>query len=259
MSEDKRRAVFHSNIVVSRSETARDGAALRLASAALCAPGGGEPCGSCRDCRLAAAGTHPDIIFIDRPADDKGKLRREIYVDQIRRMAADAWVLPQEADRKVYIIRQAHKMNIQAQNAALKILEEPPEWAVFILCADSAEELLPTIRSRCAIIRAEEAGERFGDSEAKEYLCLAADRDRAALCAFLTGRESLDSESLGQFLEEVRALISAVLLGKASLPGLSGREAGRLLELCLRAEEYLRLNVGAKHVLGLLNVLSIAK
>lgn len=259
MSEEKRRAVFHANIVVSRSETARDGAALRLASTVLCRQGGGEPCGGCRDCRLAAAGTHPDIIFIDRPTDGKGRQRRGVYVDQIRHMAADAWVLPQEADRKVYIIRQAHKMNVQAQNAALKVLEEPPEWAVFILCADSAEELLPTIRSRCALIRAEEAEERFGGPEAEEYLRLAAGGDRTALCTFLTGRESLDSEGLGQFLEDVRAWLSAVILGKASLPGLSGREAARLLELCRRAEEYLRMNVGAKHVLGLLNVLSIAK
>ena len=65
--------------------------------------------------------------------DDKGRPKREIMVDQVRAMAADASILPNEAERKVYVIHEAELMNESAQNAALKLLEEPPAWVVFIL------------------------------------------------------------------------------------------------------------------------------
>ena len=62
---------------------------------------------------------HPDVITLGRLEDDKGRLKREIGVDQIRSLSADAYIMPNEAGRKVYLIREAETMNIPAQNAAL--------------------------------------------------------------------------------------------------------------------------------------------
>ena len=78
-----------------------------------------KPCGVCRDCRKVAAGIHPDLITVRRLEDDKGRPRREIVVDQIRAVNQAAWILPNEAQRKVYLIAEADKMNPAAQNAAL--------------------------------------------------------------------------------------------------------------------------------------------
>ena len=92
--------------------------AEKLAAAAVCSGVGARPCGKCRDCRKAAEHVHPDIITVSRLLDDKGRPKREIGVDQIRDVIADAQVLPNEAARKVYIIDRAETMNAAEQNAA---------------------------------------------------------------------------------------------------------------------------------------------
>ena len=74
--------------------------AEKLAAAAVCSGVGARPCGKCRDCRKAAEHVHPDIITVSRLLDDKGRPKREIGVDQIRDVIADAQVLPNEAARK---------------------------------------------------------------------------------------------------------------------------------------------------------------
>ena len=142
----------HAYILLSPSAEERKAAATALASAAVCSAPGPVPCGVCRACRKVRAGIHPDVITISRIADDKGKKKREISVDQIRNVIADSVVLPNEAERKVYVIDEADTMNIPAQNAALKLLEEPPRGVIFLLLASNAEHLLETVRSRCAEI-----------------------------------------------------------------------------------------------------------
>lgn len=247
----------HACIVVSSDAGVRRRRALEIARTAVCEKGDTEPCGVCRQCRLALSEIHPDIIFINRPTDDKGKQKREIYVDQIRAMAADAWTLPQEAEKKVYIISEAGRMNEQAQNAALKILEEPPSFVMFVLCADSAEELLPTIRSRCMVLRT--AGEHIykDDPLARQYVTLAALGSPAELCEFFAGCESLESDRVTEMLVNVRLLLNRLLRGEDKDTNLTRQDAARIIELCRRAEDYLRFNVSVKHVLGLLSVRSI--
>ena len=100
----------HAYIVSASSEETRNALADRLAQALVCSGGGSVPCGVCRDCRKAQEGIHPDIITVERQTDDKGGRRREIYVDQVRYMVSDAYVLPNEAARKVYIVRDADTM-----------------------------------------------------------------------------------------------------------------------------------------------------
>ena len=142
--------LYHAYIISAASREEGLRRARTLAAAAVCTGEGPVPCGKCRACRKAESGIHPDITTIRRQTDEKGKQRRDITVDQVCWMIGDAYVLPNEAERKVYIIEEAETMNAAAQNAALKLLEEPPKGVIFLLCTANPEQLLPTVRSRCA-------------------------------------------------------------------------------------------------------------
>ena len=137
----------HAYLITGGSGDSRAELARRLTAAYLCG-GGRPPCGQCRDCRKAAAGTHPDVS-LTAPAPD----RREIAVDQIRALRADAYVRPNQGARKVYVIDPADAMNPAAQNALLKVLEEGPAYAAFLLLAGEPGKLLDTVRSRCEPLR----------------------------------------------------------------------------------------------------------
>ena len=114
----------------------------RLIAAAMeCTAPGEKPCGTCPACRKALKGEHPDIITVD---SDKAT----VPIAEIRAMQADAYIKPNEGRRKVYIIPRARDMQGPAQNALLKTLEEPPAYCAFLLLTDTAEKLLPTVRSR---------------------------------------------------------------------------------------------------------------
>ena len=111
----------------------------------------------CPACVKAKAGSHPDIIV-----ESGGTAARSFHVDAVRRVRSDAYIKPNEAARKVYCLFEAQTMSEQAQNALLKILEEPPEGILFILTCPSASALLPTIRSRSLILTLEPR-EQSGD------------------------------------------------------------------------------------------------
>lgn len=116
----------------------------RFITAALLCDGEEKPCGCCRACALVKAGTHPDL-FVTALEDKK----KNISVEQIRKLRTEAYIRPQMSDRKVFIIESADTMNPQSQNAILKVLEEPPGDTVFMLNVRSRAALLPTIISRC--------------------------------------------------------------------------------------------------------------
>ena len=229
--------------------------ARRLAQTVLCERGGREPCGRCAACRKVLGDIHPDLITVRRQTDDKGRARREITVDQIREVSEDAWVLPNEAARKVYIISEADKMNPAAQNAALKLLEEPPNGAVFLLCATNPALLLPTVRSRCASMRSA-AGEETPEEEsvklAEAFLRATAAGDRAELVRWCFAQETLDQRELQAMIGALRLAVTDMLCARRSDLGMSARQLAELAALAARCEEYLRVNTGAKHILGLL-------
>ena len=102
-------------------------------------------CGSCKSCTLFSAGSHPDFSVL---SPDSKKL---IKVDDIRGLRKKAYEKPDRGSRKVYLIEDAQFMNQEAQNAFLKILEEPPEYVVFVLLATSSSAFLDTVISRCTI------------------------------------------------------------------------------------------------------------
>ncbi len=120
--------------------------ANEIAARILCV-GENPPCGSCISCRKTVQGNHPDIVTVQKEAG-----KQQFSVELVRTMRDEAYIMPNESRYKVFIVRNAHEMNANAQNALLKILEEPPVHCVFILTAVSRTRLLPTIMSRVVTV-----------------------------------------------------------------------------------------------------------
>lgn len=117
------------------------------AAAGILCTGKSKPCGSCGSCKKLRQNFHPDL-FVYGPEKDSSL----ITVGMVRDIKKTVFLLPNESDKKVYIIKDGHKMNTQAQNALLKFFEEPPNSTVFFILTDKKESLLPTVISRGRII-----------------------------------------------------------------------------------------------------------
>lgn len=124
--------------------------AIRMAQALNCSqpPTPGEPCGVCRDCTQIELMQHPDLSIIQ--AEERGGTLR---VAQIRDLQHSLALAPYQARYRVAILLRFEEAHASASNALLKTLEEPPPQVVIILTAESAESLLPTIVSRCEVLR----------------------------------------------------------------------------------------------------------
>jgi len=131
-----------------KKNTGKKEAAFFFAKGCNCSSETQIACNNCRSCRKIIAETHPDIIYV---APDQGK--KIISISQIRELGVTLSSRPNEARFRMVLILTADRMNIQAQNALLKMLEEPPEKTCFILIATRMAFLLPTIVSRCRHIR----------------------------------------------------------------------------------------------------------
>lgn len=112
-----------------------------LAAAMECTSEEERPCGVCSACHKVFRSEHPDVITIDSDT-------ATVPIRLIRDMQADAYIKPNEGQKKIYLLPRAQDMQPPAQNALLKLLEEPPEYCVFFLLTDSLEKLLETVRSR---------------------------------------------------------------------------------------------------------------
>ena len=106
-----------------------------------------RPCGVCEACRKMENLGHPDVFCVAG-----GESARSIHIDVIRQIREDVNILPHEGRRKVYLLENASSMTEQAQNALLKIMEEPPGYACFLLTCESASQMLPTVLSRAVVI-----------------------------------------------------------------------------------------------------------
>lgn len=248
----------HACIIESQDRDASLSLALERAMALLCSSDGPRPCRECRDCRKAAGGVHPDLIFVNRALDSEGKPRREIYVDQIRAVIAEAAILPNEAGRKVFVFPEADFMNENSQNAMLKLLEEPPAHAAFILCVSSAGSLLDTIISRCEKLTVNSRTQAQDTGLAAEFI-EAAVSSRAALLSFCAANGNMNSRSAREFLDSLCALLSGMLCFREPDCGLSRRGMAYLLDEAEKMRAYLEANVGVKHVLGYMQTLDRQK
>ena len=132
----------HALLILGEKGAGKRTFALHFAMALLCRDGL-YPCFNCSFCKKAAGFNHPDIIY----AGGNEKTSK-IGVDEIRRLRAETSKVPQEGSRKVFIIEDAENLTTEAQNAFLKILEEPPDDTVFILTCNKQQALLETVVSR---------------------------------------------------------------------------------------------------------------
>lgn len=245
--------ISHFYLITGPAGAGKHTLARLLAAAILCARED-APCMVCNGCRKVMAGLHPDFITVDDPE------KKTVPVALVREVIADSAVLPNEAPRKVYCFPRAQDMGASAQNALLKLLEEPPAHAVFLLLSENADALLETVRSRCTLLRLSPLPEALlraqlraaapqADAQALEaaiarsggYLGQAlrlledaqdtasahafaqafAARDALALTQLLVPMEKTKRDELAQTLEAWRLLVSEALLHRSGLPAAS--------------------------------------
>ncbi len=121
--------------------------AKAFAQMAECEGQGKKPCMVCHSCRQFLSGNHPDIIYVSHEKPGV------IGVDDVRKgINNDILIKPYSSPYKIYIVNEAEKMSVQAQNALLKTIEEPPSYGIIMLLTSNAEVFLPTILSRCMVL-----------------------------------------------------------------------------------------------------------
>lgn len=180
----KNKTHSHAYIIEGAPGSGKKTLALEMCKALLCSQVGSSfPCGNCPSCRKISQNCCTDIYTLSR--GDSASLS----VDAVRRMTETQSFLPDEGDYKVYIIEDADKMTVQAQNAFLLSLEEPPEFVMYLLLCTDASLLLETIRSRAPVIRTQ----LFSNAFISDFLKStdigrsADDEDIAAACAVSGG------------------------------------------------------------------------
>lgn len=148
----------HAVLIEGGEAVGRVEAATMLAAAALCEGKGKKPCRVCGACKKVFSGLSPDVSLIKTESDKK-----TLSVALIRKIGKDAFILPNESKGKVYIIAEGEALQDYAQNALLKLLEEPPENVFFIICAPDACIFLPTLLSRVTRLSLKESRSLQGD------------------------------------------------------------------------------------------------
>lgn len=243
-------------------------AAARFSAAALeCGTDGSRPCGVCPACRKVLSDIHPDVVTVRDPD------HKNIAVDVVRTIRADAYIRPNEGRRKVYLFPDCALLTEQDQNVLLKTVEDGPPYAAFLFCAENSAVVLQTLRSRCVELKlhpAEDAAHGGGD-EVGEALCRCLGKRRHGAVAELAVRlekKRTTREELSAMLERSRAAFTAALLMLyGQQPGEIDREIApflaknltktqimRTIELLQKYRGECAYNVGASHVLGALAV-----
>lgn len=141
-AQEKGRGLSHAYLISGPAGSGKRTLARLLAAAMVCTGAPEKPCGVCPGCKKVFGGIHPDVIQV-------GEDGKDITVGQARQARSDAYIRPNEGERKVYLFHNAQNMNPSAQNALLKLLEEGPAYAAFLLLTENPGSILPTIRSRC--------------------------------------------------------------------------------------------------------------
>lgn len=248
-----RGSLSHAYIIWGPEGSGKDDMAMWLASAMVCTGNGKHPCGHCRDCLKSSRSIHPDIISVEKQAE-----KRELLVDQIRQVISDSYVLPNESDKKVYIIYNADNMNTRAQNAFLKLLEEPPSYSAYILTGTNPGIFLDTIRSRCVEILAipdtDEDSLHDRGSEAYEIAAqiieLFKKGDRLALITEISKAEKFDRFQISDFLDNLYQIAARTLKTEQSIA--MRTRFYEALDLLQSFKPMLGVNVGPGHITGML-------
>lgn len=250
-----------SHAVILTGEGDKVQAARYIAAAHLCRAESGRPCLQCNACRKVLDRIHPDVTEV------QDSERKELPVETIRALRQDAYIRPNEGERKVYLFTDCAQLNERDQNVLLKIVEEGPPYAAFVFCADAVHALLPTIRSRCVELRMDAPPLDAEEGEAAAELCrVIARREPLALTAHLTALENrrFKREQLLPMVEGAWQISADALLSRCGKPGACGeaadilrrafdrRQLQKLTDLFRRYCDECQYNVGVGHVLGAL-------
>ncbi|MCR1840106.1 DNA polymerase III subunit delta' [Murimonas intestini] len=153
--------ISHAYILAGEKGSGKRTIATAFAQTLQCEQGQTDACGICHACKQAESRNHPDIIYVTHEKPNS------IGVEEIReQLVGDVLIKPYSSKYKVYIVNDADKMTVQAQNALLKTIEEPPSYAVILLLAGNVSSMLPTILSRCVTL----SMKPVPDEEVKKYL-----------------------------------------------------------------------------------------
>jgi DNA polymerase-3 subunit delta' len=147
--------VSHAYIICGEADSGRRSLALSYAKTLQCEEGGVDPCNQCKSCKQVDSGNHPDLIFVEqeKPTVVSVKDIRDNVINTID-------IKPYSGKYKIYIIESGELMTIEAQNALLKTIEEPPEYGIIIILTTTLDRLLPTIISRCITLSTKPVKER---------------------------------------------------------------------------------------------------
>ena len=201
--------ISHAYILTGEAGMGRKSIANAFAMTLLCEKGGSEPCMSCHSCKQVMSGNHPDLIYVthEKPGS--------IGVDDVREQINDTIMIrPYSSYYKIYIVDEAEKMTVQAQNALLKTIEEPPSYAVIILITTNQEAFLPTILSRCVQMKLKP----LKDFTIKSYLTQnlhIAEKDADICAAFARGNlgkaiHLASSDEFKELFQKVMVLVKNV-------------------------------------------------
>ena len=219
-------SLSHAYVIEGKRGTGKHTLARTLAAALSCTANKDSldslPCMQCEACRKIFADLSPDVITVGREKD-----KATIGVDAVREIRRGVATVPSELEKKFYIIEEADLMTVQAQNALLLTLEEPPSFVVFFLLAESARALLETIRSRAPSLRME----ALRREELKEALLTLDPRARVTLNTQREEFEAILTAADGSLGEAMRLLdpkerkiyLTAHALVESAIDALSGK------------------------------------
>ncbi len=215
----------HALLVDGASQEQRKSVALLAARMIVCENRDRTPCGECEHCRKAKENIHPDIITVKKPDDKKHFVK-----DDVKKMVADAYLTPNEATTKVFIIEELQQMTEESQNLLLKILEEPPRYTAFVLTSETSNAVIGTVLSR--VIRL-----RLGETVVAEYSEKAVEIVKGLVDAVLSpyeynrieasapmdGNKKLTAEVLELFISVLRDAIAIKSNGKILLENMKSK------------------------------------
>ena len=209
----------HAMLVDGGSAVERQQVARVAAKMIVCSNQSRTPCGACENCRKASEGIHPDIITLEKPDDKKFYVKGDV-----KKLVGDAYLTPNDALKKVYILPELQDMTEESQNLLLKVLEEPPRYTAFVLTAQNSNAVIGTVLSRVVRLR-------LGNAQSAEYsekaaevvkaLCKATanhgEFEKVKATAPLDGNKKLTAEVLMLMVAVLRDAIALRSQGKILL------------------------------------------
>lgn len=215
----------HALLIDGAGQEQRKNVALLAARMIVCENKDRTPCGECEHCRKAKENIHPDIITVKKPDDKKHFVK-----DDVKKMVADAYLTPNEADTKVFIIEELQQMTEESQNLLLKILEEPPRYTAFVLTSETSNAVIGTVISRVVRLRLGENVVAEYSEKAVDIVARLADAvlspyeyDRIEATAQMDGNKKLTAEVLELFISVLRDAIALKANGKILLENMKSK------------------------------------